>query len=132
MNFIGRSRLYLLLVLLQCLTVTMASISSFTSCTSSSFSRSVGYILRGFLLGEIEVGDFTECKNRCIISENCLSFNILMNSNGPSVCQLNSGRKEDGVREQFVQHGAGQYYGLKVRIKNFCPHHHSKATYNTI
>ena len=114
MNFIGRSRLYLPLVLLHCLNMTMASISG--SCTSS-FSRSIGYILHGFLLGEIEVGDFTECKNRCIISANCLSFNILMNSNGPSVCQLNSGRKEDGVREQFVQHGAGQYYGLKVSIR---------------
>ena len=117
MNFIGRSRLYLLLVLLHCLNMTMASISSFTSCTSSSFSRSVGYILRGFLLGELEVGDVMECKKRCIISANCLSLNILMNSNGPSVCQLNSGRKEDGVREQFVQHGAGEYYGLKVSIR---------------
>ena len=117
MNFTGRSRLYLLLVLLQCSTVTMASISDFASCTSSSFSRSVGYILRGFLLGEFEVGDVMECKKRCIISANCLSLNILTNPNGRPVCQLNSGRKEDGVREQFVQHGAGEYYDLKVSIR---------------
>ena len=117
MKFIDYSRFYLLLVLLQCLTTTMASVPGFASCTSSSFSRSVGYILRGFLLGELEVGDVMECKKRCIISANCLSLNILMNSNGPSVCQLNSGRKEDGVREQFGQHGAGEYYGLKVTIR---------------
>ena len=117
MNFIGCSRLHFLFVLLQCLNMAMASVSSFTSCTSSSFSRSVGYILRGFLLGEFEVGDIMECKKRCIISANCLSLNILTSSNGRFVCQLNSGLKEDGVREQFVQHGAGEYYGLKVSIR---------------
>ena len=65
----------------------MANVSGFASCTSSSFSRSVGYILRGFLLGEFEVGDIMECKKRCIISVNCLS------------------------------HGSGEYYGLKVSIR---------------
>ena len=94
MNFIGCSRLHFILVVLQCLNMAMASVSDFASCTSSSFSRSVGYILRGFLLGEFEVGDIMECKKRCIISVNCLSLNILTNSNGRFVCQLNSGLKE--------------------------------------
>ena len=117
MNFIGFLQLHFLLVLFQCLNMTMASVSGFASCTSSSFSRSVGYILRGFLLGEFEVGDIMECKKRCIISANCLSLNILPNPNGGFVCQLNSGLKEDGVRGQFVPHGAGEYYGLKVSIQ---------------
>lgn len=112
MNFIGRSCLHFLLVLLS---ISAPSASGFASCTSSSFSRSIGYILRGFLLGEVEVGDIMECKKRCIISVNCVSVNILANADERFVCQLNSGRKEDGVREQFVQHGAGEYYGLKVK-----------------
>ena len=32
------------------------------------------------------------------------------------MCQLNSGRKEDAVEGQFVPHGAGEYYGLKVKV----------------
>ena len=71
----------------------------------------------GILLGKFEVGDIMECKKRCIMSANCLSLNILPNPNGGFVCQLNSGLKEDGVRGQFVPHGAGEYYGLKVSIQ---------------
>ena len=115
MNFIGCLQLRFLLVLLQCLNMAMVSVLAL--CTSASFSRSIGYILRGFLLGEFEVGDIMECKKRCIISANCLSLNILPNPNGGFVCQLNSGLKEDGVRGQFVPHGAGEYYGLKVSIQ---------------
>ncbi len=114
MNFIGCLRSHVILVLLQCFNISGASASGFASCTTSSFSRSIGYILRGFLLSEVEVGDIMECKKRCIISANCLSLNILTNTDGRFVCQLNSGRKENGVRELFVRHGAGDYYGLKV------------------
>ena len=112
MNFLGCSRLHFLLVLLQCLN--MAMVGVFALCTSASFSRSIGYILRGFLLGEFEVGDIMACKERCIISINCLSLNVLTNPNGGFVCQLNSGLKEDGAPEQFVQQEDRQYYGLKV------------------
>ena len=115
MNFIGCSRLHFLLVLLQCLNMAMVGVLAL--CTSASFSRSIGYILRGFLLGEFEVGNIMECKERCIISVNCLSLNVLTTSNGGFVCQLNNGRKEDGADEQFVQHVAGQYYGLNVSIR---------------
>jgi hypothetical protein len=83
-------------------------------CSSSSFSRAIGYILRGFLLGEMEVSTVMECKKRCVVSANCLSLNILTNVDGSFVCQLNSERKEAGAKEQFVPHGAGEYYGLKV------------------
>ena len=96
----------------------------FGLCFSSSFSRAIGYILRGFLLGEIEVSTVMECKKRCVVSANCLSLNILTNVDGSFVCQLNSERKENGVKEQFVPNGAGEYYGLKVResfIKPFTP-----------
>ena len=117
MHFIGRSQKYFIFAILQSLTISVASASGFASCTSSSFSRSIGYILRGFLLGEVEVGDIMECKKRCIISANCLSLNILTNADGRFVCQLNSGRKDNCVREQFIPHGAGEYYGLKVQIE---------------
>ena len=114
MNLIRDSLASFTLIFLQCLSISLATGSGFGSCTSSSFSRSIGYILRGFLLGEVNVADMMECKKRCIISANCLSVNILTNADGGLVCQLNSGRKEDGVSEQFVQHGSGEYYGLKV------------------
>ena len=87
-------------------------------CSSSSFSRAIGYILRGFLLGEMEVSTVMECKKRCVVSANCLSLNILTNVDGSFVCQLNSERKEAGAKEQFVPHGAGEYYGLKVLYAN--------------
>ncbi len=86
MHFIGRSQKYFIFAILQSLTISVASASGFASCTSSSFLRSVGYILRGFLLGEVEVGDIMECKKRCIISANCLSLNILTNADGRSAC----------------------------------------------
>ena len=85
------------------------------SCFSSSFSRAIGYILRGFLLGEIKVSTVIECKKRCVVSTNCLSLNILTNVDGSFVCQLNSERKENAAKEQFVPHGAGEYYGLKKK-----------------
>ena len=94
----------------------MAMVGVFALCTSASFSRSFGYILHGFLLGEFEVGDIMECKERCIVSFNCLSLNVLKNPNGGFVCQLNGGLKEDGANEQFVQQEDGQFYGLKVII----------------
>jgi hypothetical protein len=61
------------------------------------------------------VATVVECKRRCVISANCLSLNILTNGDGSFMCQLNSDVKENGVKEQFVQHGSGEYYGLKVR-----------------
>ena len=115
MNLLGDSRVHFILFLLECLSIWAAKSAGFASCTSSSFTRSIGYILRGFVLGEIDVPDVMECKKRCIISANCLSVNILTNANGGFVCQLNSGRKENGASEQFVQHGAGEYYGLKEK-----------------
>ena len=108
-------RLLCPVILLQCLVFPLANANQPGSCFSSSFSRAVGYILRGFLLGEMEVSSVTECKKRCVVSANCLSLNILTNSDGSFVCQLNSDRKENGVKEQYIQHGAGEYYGLKVR-----------------
>ena len=115
MNVIGRQMLCFV-VSLQCLVFPLvnANQSQSGSCFSSSFSRTIGYILRGFLLGETEVSSVIECKKRCVVSANCLSLNILTNSDGSFVCQLNSDRKENGVKEQFVQHGAGEYYSLKV------------------
>ncbi|CAB4006855.1 brevican core, partial [Paramuricea clavata] len=78
-------------------------------------NRAIGYILRGFMIGEIKVSTVIECKRRCVIGANCLSLNILTNADGSFVCQLNSERKESGVKEQFVSHGAGEYYGLKEK-----------------
>ncbi|CAB4013995.1 Hypothetical predicted protein [Paramuricea clavata] len=83
------------------------------SCFSSSFSRAIGYILRGFLIGEMKVSTVIECKRRCVIGANCLSLNILRIADGRFVCHLNSKRKESGAKEQFVPHGVGEYYGLK-------------------
>ena len=91
------------------------------SCISSSFSRAIGYILRGFLLGEMTVSTMIECKKRCVVSTNCLSLNTLTNVDGSFVCQLNSERKENAAKEQFVPHGAGEYYGLKVREPSITP-----------
>jgi hypothetical protein len=65
---------------------------------------------------EVNVRDIMECKKRCIIAANCRSVNILANADGVGfVCQINSGLKENGVSAQFVQHAAGEYYGLKVK-----------------
>ena len=115
MNVIGW-RLLCSVFLLQCKVFPFANANQSGSCFSMTFSRAIGYILRGFLLGEMEVSSVVECRKRCVVSANCLSLNILTNSDGSFVCQLNSDRKENGVKEQFVQHGAGQYYGLKVRV----------------
>ena len=115
MNLAGHSWLHFILFFLACSNISATKSAGFASCTSSSFTRSIGYILRGFILGEIDVPDITECKKRCIISANCQSVNILSSVNGGFVCQLNSGRKENGASEQFVQHGAGEYYGLKEK-----------------
>ena len=104
------------IISLQCLVFPLANANHAGFCFSSSFSRAIGYILRGFLLGEVEVSSVIECKKRCVVSANCLSLNILTNSDRNLVCQLNSDRKENGVKEQFVQHGAGEYYGLKVHL----------------
>jgi hypothetical protein len=100
---------------LKCFIILLASASGYALCSTSSFSRNIGYILRGFLLAEVEVSDMIECQRRCMISANCLSLNILANADETLLCQLNSGRKENGVSEQFVQHEAGEYYGLKVK-----------------
>ena len=107
----------LIATILQILLVSLAKAgqNQAGSCISSSFSRAIGYILRGFLLGEMKVSTVIECKKRCVVSINCLSLNILTNVDGSFVCQLNSERKESGTKEQFVPHGAGEYYGLKVR-----------------
>ena len=113
MNFISVSSFRFLLIIVQISLVTSSGLASYTS---SSFSRSIGYILRGFLLGEMEVPDIMECKRRCILSANCVSVNILPTSDQRFMCQLNSGRKEDAVEGQFVPHGAGEYYGLKVKV----------------
>ena len=121
MHLLSDSWAHFILFFLACLSISATESTGFASCTSFSFTRSIGYILRGFVLGEIDVNDITECKKRCIISTNCLSINILTNANGGFVCQLNSGRKENGAREQFVQHGAGEYYDLKVNAFDACP-----------
>jgi hypothetical protein len=95
--------------------VSTSNASQAGSCFSSSFSRAIGYILRGFLLGEMKVATVSECKKRCVISAKCLSLNILTNGDGNFMCQLNSDVRENGVKQQFVQHGSGEYYGLEVR-----------------
>ena len=100
---------------LHCLVFPLASASA-GSCFSSSFSRAIGYIFRGYLLGEIEVSSVIDCKKRCVMGTNCLSLNVLTNSDGSIVCQLNSEKRENGAKEQFVQHGSGEYYGLKVNL----------------
>jgi hypothetical protein len=64
----------------------------------SSFSRAIGYILRGFLT---EVSTVIECKRRCVIGANCLWLNILRIADGSFVCHLSSKRKESGAKEQF-------------------------------
>ena len=114
-------RIFYSVIFVQSLLFPLANASQAGSCFSSSFSRAIGYILRGFLLGEMKVATVSECKRRCVISANCLSLNILTNGDGSFMCQLNSDVKENGVKEQFVQHGSGEYYGLKVRTssKNF-------------
>jgi hypothetical protein len=89
------------------------------SCFSSSFSRAIGYILRGFIIGEMKVSTVIECKRRCVVGVNCLSLNILRIADGSFVCHLNSKRKESGAKEQFVPHGVGEYYGLKV-LAEYC------------
>ena len=114
MNMYGL-RIFYSVIFVQCLVFPLASASQAGSCFSSSFSRAIGCILRGFLLGEMKVATVIECKKRCVISANCLSLNILTNGDGSFMCQLNSDVKENGVKEQFVQHGSGEYYGLKVR-----------------
>ena len=85
-----------------------------SSCITSSFSNVVGYVLQGYILGEIEVDRMGECKKRCIISKNCRSLNIITQGNGRYKCQLNSELKENGPVEQFLPHGSGNYYGLEV------------------
>ncbi|XP_028409472.1 ladderlectin-like [Dendronephthya gigantea] len=99
----------------QCLVFPLANASQAGSCFSSSFSRAIGYILQGFLLGEMEVDSIIECKKRCVLSANCHSVNIMSNSDGSFMCQLNSHLKESGLKEQFVQYASGEYYGLKER-----------------
>jgi hypothetical protein len=108
-------RMFYSVIFVQCLVFPLANATLAGSCFSSSFSRAIGYILRGFLLGEMKVATVIECKRRCVISANCLSLNILTNGDGSFMCQLNSDVKENGVKEQFVQHGSGVYYSLKVR-----------------
>ncbi len=109
-------RIFSSVIFLQCLVFPLASAHQAGSGFSSAFSRAIGYVLRGFLLDEMEASSVIECKRRCVISANCLSLNILTNSDGSIVCQLNSQLKENGVKEQFVQHGSGEYYGLKVSL----------------
>ena len=114
MNFTGHLWLPSCLTILQYFSLSVASTSTLASYTSSSLSRSIGYILRGFLLVEMEVSDVIECKKRCIVSANCVSLNIISITGRRFLCQMNSKRKESGVKKQFVKHAAGEYYGLKV------------------
>ena len=116
MNFISVSSFRFLVFIAQ---FSLVAFSGLGSYTSSSFSRSIGYILRGFLLGEMEVPDIMECKRRCILSANCVSVNILPTADQRFLCQLNSGRMEDAVEGQFVPQGAGEYYGLKVNVTKY-------------
>ncbi|XP_028409435.1 alpha-N-acetylgalactosamine-specific lectin-like [Dendronephthya gigantea] len=99
----------------QCLVFPLTNAGQADSCFSSSFSRAIGYILQGFLLGEIEVDSIIECKRRCVAIANCNSLNILSNSDGSFMCQLNSHLRESGLKEQFVRHASGEYYGLKEK-----------------
>ena len=117
MNFNGW-QLLCFMVFLQSLDMSLgkADQGRVGSCISSSFSRAIGYILRGFVLGEMKVSTVIECKKRCVVGANCLSLNILANVDGSFVCQLNSERKEVAAKEQFVPHGAGEYYGVKVGL----------------
>ena len=116
MNFISVSSFRFLVFIVQFSLVTSSRLGSYTS---SSFSRSIGYILRGFLLCEMKVPDIMECKRRCILSANCVSVNILPTADQRFMCQLNSGRKEDAVDGQFVTQGATEYYGLKVNVAKY-------------
>ena len=115
MNFSGWL-LLCFMVFLQSLNVSLGNADKgrVGSCISSSFSRAIGYILRGFVLGEMKVSTVLECTRRCVVSANCLSLNILSNVDGSFVCQLNSERKENAANEQFVSHGAGEYYGVQI------------------
>ncbi|CAB4017890.1 Hypothetical predicted protein, partial [Paramuricea clavata] len=108
-------RIFYSVIFVQSLLFPLANASETGSCFSSSFSRAIGHVLRGFLLGEMKVATVIECKRRCVISANCLSLNILKNGDGSFMCQLNSDVKENGIKEQFAQHGSGEYYGLKKK-----------------
>ena len=99
----------------QCFVFPLVNASEAGACFYSSFSTAVGFILQRFLLDKMEVGSVIECKRRCVVSANCRSLNILSNGDGSFMCQLNSHLKDSGIKEQFVQHGSGEYHGLKVR-----------------
>ena len=110
------------MVFLQSLNVSLVKADQglVDSGISSSFSRAIGYILRGFVLDEMKVSTMIECKRRCVVNANCLSLNILTNVDGSFACQLNSERKEVATKEQFVPHRAGEYYGVKVGLIRRC------------
>ena len=110
-------QIFYIAIFLQCFVFSLVYADQAGSCFSSSFSRAIGYILQGFLLGEMEVDSVIDCKRRCVVMANCRSLNILSNADESFMCQLNSHLKESGMKEQFVQHGSGEYYGLKVRQK---------------
>ena len=115
MNFLSSCIMRFLVVIFQCLCMSMVNSSGLGSCKSSSFSRSIGYILVGFMLGEVEVGNILECNTRCIISANCVSVNIISSADGRLICHLNSGRMENAFLGQFVPYQTGEYYGFEVK-----------------
>ncbi|XP_028399197.1 collectin-10-like [Dendronephthya gigantea] len=78
-------------------------------CTKpASFTKVLGYVLLGFVVGEMSVTSFLECSMRCAIAVNCLSSNMLTNADGSFTCQLNKGIK-DNDQGQFVPHPNGEY-----------------------
>ena len=108
-------QLPLIMAFMQSLNVSFVEAGrAFESCFSSSFSRAIGSVLHGFLIGEIDVSSVIECKRRCVLAANCLSLNILTKADGSFLCQLNSARKENGAKGMLVKYEAGEYYGLKV------------------
>ena len=125
----GGKLLFIVCVLQSLARISLTKADQVGSCFSSYYTRATGHTLRGFIIVEMEVDTVIECKRRCVYTANCLSLNILTNADGSIVCQLNSGLKENAAREQFVPHGAGEYYSLKVTTASHLNYHGDKPSY---
>ena len=97
------------------ITPTSAEFTAGSHCSSSSYNRVMGYILRGDVVSEYNVPHGIECRKMCDKAANCLSVNLLKKGEGSFLCQLNKARKENSSPEQFVKSGGGEYFGMKVK-----------------
>ena len=83
-------------------------------CSSASFNRHVGYVLRGNVITEYPVMNNIQCRKKCRNAANCMSVNVIKNADCSSLCQLNKAKKESSPSGQFVARGGSEYFGLKV------------------